>query len=92
MHHRFTTAIAAFLLAPLAATGLCLSSEPQKFTEAAQGSPFVPEKAEQPVCSAHGTKIDFLATPKEAATLAKKEQKLVFVLHVSGNFEDPRFT
>ena len=27
-----------------------------------------------------------------AATLAKKEQKLVFVLHVSGNFEDPRFT
>ena len=31
-------------------------------------------------------------TPKEAAALAKKEGKLVFVLHVSGNFEDPRFT
>ena len=28
----------------------------------------------------------------EAAARAKKEQKLVFVLHVSGNFEDPRFT
>ena len=26
------------------------------------------------------------------AEQAKKEQKLVFVLHVSGNFEDPRFT
>lgn len=40
----------------------------------------------------HGTSIEFVDTPKEAATLAKKEQKLVFVLHVSGHFEDPRFT
>jgi hypothetical protein len=40
----------------------------------------------------HGTKIDFVDTPKEAATQAKKEQKLVFILHVSGHFEDPRFT
>jgi hypothetical protein len=39
-----------------------------------------------------GTSIDFVDTPKEAATLAKAEQKLVFVLHVSGHFEDPRFT
>jgi hypothetical protein len=31
-------------------------------------------------------------TPSEAAAQAKKEGKLVFVLHVSGNFEDPRFT
>ena len=40
----------------------------------------------------HGTKIDFVDTPKEAATQAKKDQKLVFVLHVSGHFEDPRLT
>ncbi|HVK18309.1 MAG TPA: hypothetical protein VM533_15315 [Fimbriiglobus sp.] len=40
----------------------------------------------------YGTKVDFVDTPKEAATLAKKQEKLVFVLHVSGNFEDPRFT
>ena len=40
----------------------------------------------------HGTKIDFVDTPKEAAGQAKKEQKLVFVLHVSGHFEDPRLT
>jgi hypothetical protein len=39
-----------------------------------------------------GTTIDFVDTPKEAAALAKKQEKLVFVLHVSGNFEDPRFT
>jgi hypothetical protein len=39
-----------------------------------------------------GTTIDFVDTPKEAAAQAKKDEKLVFILHVSGNFEDPRFT
>jgi hypothetical protein len=43
-------------------------------------------------CGSHGTRVEFVDTPREAATIAKKEQKLVFVLHVSGNFEDPRFT
>jgi hypothetical protein len=42
--------------------------------------------------SCHGTNVDFLDTPSEAATKAKKEEKLVFILHVSGNFEDPKFT
>jgi hypothetical protein len=36
--------------------------------------------------------VEFVRTPSEAARLAKKEQKLVFVLHVSGHFEDPTFT
>ena len=40
----------------------------------------------------HGTKIHFVDTPKEAAAQAAKEQKLVFVLHVSGHFEDPGLT
>jgi hypothetical protein len=40
----------------------------------------------------HGTKLDFVSNPKEAATIAKKEQKLVLVLHVSGHFEDPGLT
>ena len=40
----------------------------------------------------HGTKLDFVDSPKEAAALAKKEQKLVLVLHVSGHFEDPGLT
>ena len=40
----------------------------------------------------HGTAIQFAATPSLAAARAKAEQKLVFVLHVSGHFEDPTFT
>jgi hypothetical protein len=44
------------------------------------------------VCSSFGTAVDFVSTPSKAAEMAKKQQKLVFVLHVSGKFEDPRFT
>ena len=39
-----------------------------------------------------GTKIDFVDSPKEAAGLAGKQEKLVMVLHVSGHFEDPGLT
>jgi len=39
-----------------------------------------------------GTAVEFVDSPKEAAALAKQEEKLVFILHVSGLFEDPRFT
>jgi hypothetical protein len=45
-----------------------------------------------PTCGRHGTSLEFVDTPSEAARQAKKEGKLVFVLHVSGHFEDPRFT
>lgn len=47
-------------------------------------------KPERPEC--HGTSIEFVDTPVEAAKLAARQKKLVFVLHVSGYFEDPRFT
>ena len=40
----------------------------------------------------HGTKLDFVDSPRQAASIAKKEQKLVLVLHVSGHFEDPGLT
>ena len=40
----------------------------------------------------YGTSIEWSGTPAEAAKKAKQEEKLVFVLHVSGHFEDPRFT
>ncbi len=43
-------------------------------------------------CSRHNTQVDFFDTPSEAATQAKKDGKLVFVLHISGYFEDPKFT
>ncbi len=39
-----------------------------------------------------GTAVDFVDTPKDAAKQALKEEKLVFVLHVSGYFEDPKLT
>jgi hypothetical protein len=40
----------------------------------------------------YGTAVVWEDSPSEAARRAKAEGKLVFVLHVSGNFEDPRFT
>ncbi len=43
-------------------------------------------------CGSYGTSVEFVGSPSEAARQAKKEQKLVFVLHVSGHFEDPKFT
>jgi hypothetical protein len=43
-------------------------------------------------CGKYGTQVEFVDTPKEAAEQARKEQKLVFVLHLSGIFEDPKLT
>jgi hypothetical protein len=40
----------------------------------------------------YGTSIEWAESPNDAAKKARAEEKLVFVLHVSGNFEDPRFT
>jgi len=59
--------------------------------KAQPGTPAV-KPADKPACGNHGTAIDFVATPKEAAAQAKKAGKLVLVLHVSGHFEDPQFT
>jgi hypothetical protein len=43
-------------------------------------------------CGKHGTSVAFVDTPSEAARQARKEEKLVFILHVSGYFEDPKLT
>jgi hypothetical protein len=40
----------------------------------------------------YGTQVDFLESPAEAAQVAVREHKLCFVLHLSGNFEDAKFT
>jgi hypothetical protein len=40
----------------------------------------------------HGTAVEFVTSPAEAARLAQQHQRLQFVLHVSGNFEDAQFT
>lgn len=48
--------------------------------------------ANEPACGEYGTSVHFEKSPSEAARKALKEEKLVFVLHVSGHFEDSEFT
>ena len=40
----------------------------------------------------YGTAVGFVRSPAEAARIAAQEQKLTFLLHVSGNFDDPGLT
>jgi hypothetical protein len=80
--------VAGLCLAPV--VGLSLAGAAELDGKSAV-KPLVSQKAEA-TCGSHGTRVEFVDTPSEAAKIAKKEQKLVFVLHVSGNFEDPRFT
>lgn len=52
-------------------------------------------EAAAPVCSADRslrTALVWAKSPQEAAEQARREGKLVFIIHVSGNFEDPGFT
>lgn len=59
----------------------------------ALGNPGSAKAPKAATCSGDfGTSILFEDSPKEAAERAAKEQKLVFVLHVSGYFEDPKLT
>jgi hypothetical protein len=43
-------------------------------------------------CKQFGTTIRFHPGPVEAAAEAKSAKKMMMVLHISGNFEDPGFT
>jgi len=55
--------------------------------------PGVAEVVGDVVCNGDfGTNVKFVKTPSDAGRQALKEEKLVFVLHVSGQFEDPDFT
>jgi hypothetical protein len=45
-----------------------------------------------PSCGQYGTQVNFFDSPAQATAQAITEQKLVFVLHVAGNFEEPGFT
>jgi len=51
-----------------------------------------PAAQKEPTCGEYGTSVHFEDTPADAAKQAKKEEKLVMVLHVSGHFEDPKLT
>jgi hypothetical protein len=50
------------------------------------------QPAKEPACGEYGTSVHFEKTPSDAAKKALKEEKLVFVLHVSGDFENSDFT
>ena len=53
------------------------------------------QETSEPVCSADRslhTALIWSKSPDEASALARREGKLVFLIHVSGNFEDPGFT
>jgi hypothetical protein len=52
----------------------------------------IPDDKAEKTTHCHGTAIEFVATPADAAKRAAEEKKLVVVLHVSGYFEDSSFT
>jgi hypothetical protein len=52
----------------------------------------IPKRMKPPQTSQCGTAIDFVRAQSSAFDRAAREQKLVMVLHVAGNFEDPGFT
>jgi hypothetical protein len=82
---------AAMVKAPVAPA--IPAEEPAAARVDAQPFAFVPETpTSNTTCNQYGTKVDFYDTPTLAAGHAVKEQKLLFVLHVAGNFEEPGFT
>ena len=48
--------------------------------------------ANEGTCGEYGTSVAFAESPLAAAAQAAQEEKLVFVLHVSGLFEKPDYT
>ncbi len=46
----------------------------------------------EPACQSDGTRLAFARNPTEAARQANLERKLMFILHVAGNFEESKFT
>jgi hypothetical protein len=51
-----------------------------------------PVVADPPRFERFGTAIDFVRSPSIAYERAAREQKLVMMLHLAGQFEDPGFT
>jgi hypothetical protein len=72
-----------------------LSSAGQALLQANQAAAVPGRGPLAPPCeggATYGTRVEFVRTPAEAARQARGKDKLVFLLHVSGNFEDPGFT
>lgn len=54
--------------------------------------PIVAVEPPPPVGETYGTQVLFLNNQAVAADQARREHKLLFVMHISGNFEDSCFT
>ena len=52
----------------------------------------LPQLAQEPTGSKLGTAIEWEATVDAAAKKARKEEKLLLVLHVAGHFDKPGLT
>ena len=61
-------------------------------TTVASPEPIKAGLSKGPRCDRFGTAIDFFRSPTLAFDRSAREQKLVMILHVAGNFEDPGFT
>ena len=72
---------------PSAAPTENATASPAPQDSAKQMKPKEPERGE--MC---GTAIEFVPSPAEGAKLANQKSRLQFILHASGNFEDPQFT
>jgi len=48
--------------------------------------------AAPPAGETYGTQVLFLNNPQVAADVARRDKKLLFVMHISGNFEESCFT
>ena len=54
--------------------------------------PVVEAAPPQPPGETYGTQVLFMNNREAAADLARRDHKLLFVMHISGNFEDSCFT
>jgi hypothetical protein len=66
------------------------AQEPPK--QPARGPVEAPADVAAPACETFGTRVEFDTNPTRAAKRAADTQRLLMVLHISGNFEDAGFT
>jgi hypothetical protein len=74
--------------APLSWTG----REPELQLDSAAKPTTADPTPAKPSCESYGTSVQFVSNQSAAARQALHDNKLLFVLHVSGNFEDSKFT
>jgi hypothetical protein len=95
-----STAAAILPPAPVDPSAANKSPEPEPFGPDLALAPdaVVGGAAGAPVCAAptgggrYGTAVDFVDNPTDASARALRDKKLLFVLHVAGDFEEAKFT